>query len=155
MSKKQVESSPRIRNKKARFKYEILEKLETGMALTGSEVKSLRDGQASIEESFARILGEEVWLFGMHIATYPQAGSRNHEPLRDRKLLLHKKEIRQLRSQTTVKGLTLVPLTVYFSRGLAKCELALVRGKRLYDKRQDIKKREHQRDMQRATRRRR
>ena len=149
---KRKSSSRRILNKKAHFQYEILETLEAGLALQGTEVKSLRNGDASIAEGFARIRDGEIWLYGMHIGTYPQASIRNHEPLRTRKLLLHKLEISRLAGQTSLKGLTLVPLAVYFTRGLAKCELALVRGKKMFDKRQDIKRREHQRDMQRIAR---
>ena len=143
-----------VQNKAARFRYEILERMECGMALKGTEVKSLRNRQASLEEAFARIQGEELWLFGCHINLYSQGNVQNHEPTRPRKLLAHKREIRKWIPQVKAKGLTIVPLDIHFNaRGLAKITLALVRGKTFADKRQDIKKREHKREMDRALRR--
>ena len=143
------------RNRKAAFRFEILDKLECGMVLVGSEVKSLRERNASIEEAYGRIENDELWLIGAHIAAYPFARTRNHDPTRPRRLLLHAREIRRLRPKVEQKGLTLVPLSVYFNaRGLAKVAIALVRGKTAGDKRETIKKREHQRDMARAMRRR-
>ncbi len=156
MSKKKPKSSGQyaVQNKAARFKYEILEKMECGMALRGTEVKSLRNRQASLEEAFARIQGEELWLFGCHINLYTQGNIQNHEPTRPRKLLAHKREIRKWIPQVQAKGLTIVPLEIHFNaRGLAKITLALVRGKTFADKRQDMKKREHKREIDRAMRR--
>lgn len=154
MSKSRPPEPPRVRNRKAWHRFEVLDRLECGLALTGTEVKSLRAGQASLDEAFARITGGEVWLLGLHIALYSHGHGRNHDPLRPRKLLLHRREIARLGPKVTQKGLTLVPLEIYFNqRGLAKVELALARGKAQPDKRQDLKKREHQRDMDQALRR--
>jgi len=145
-----------IQNRKARFSYEVLERLEAGIVLTGSEVKSLREGKASLEEAYAAIHGGQITLINCHIGPYEQAGVHNHEPLRRRRLLLHRRQIRKLLPKVILRGQTLVPLAIYFNaRGLAKVELALARGKTHADKRQRIKLREHQRDMQRALRRRR
>lgn len=141
-------------NRKARFRYEILERLECGIVLKGTEVKSLRNHQASLEEAFARVQNEEFWLCGCHIGPYEQGNIQNHEPTRPRKLLARKREIRKWIPQVQAKGLTIVPLDIHFNdRGLAKVTLALVRGKSLGDKRQDMKKRDHQREMDRAMRR--
>jgi len=145
---------PRVSNRKARFKFHILEKVECGLALTGTEVKSLRDGQGTVDEGHARIRDGEVFLVGVNIATYPSAaGMLQHEPLRDRKLLLRRRQIAQLETHVKQKGKTLVPLAIYFKRGWAKCELGVVVGKRQYDKRESIKKRDQQRDMAREMRR--
>ena len=155
MTKKPRQNERRILNKRARFEYHILDTLEAGIALKGSEVKSLRDGRASIEESYARITNGQVFLIGCNIQIYAPATTRNHDPLRDRKLLLHQREIKKLLAKVTQAGHTLVPLSIFFNdRGLAKVELALVRGKTYADKREDIKKRDHQRDIDRAMRRR-
>ncbi len=138
------------RNKKAYFNYEIVEKLEAGIVLKGSEVKSIRDGKVAIHDAYARVKGGEAWVIGMDISLYPQAGPHNnHEPRRPRKLLLHRREIRRLVSKTREKGLTLVPLALYFKDGLAKLEIGLARGKVKYDKRQTIKKREADREIRR------
>lgn len=146
----------RIENKKARFHFEILEEHEAGIELTGSEVKSLRNGQGKIEESFAMIRGGQAFLRDCHIAPYVNATVRPHEPTRERRLLLHRREIRKLHEKVTQQGLTLIPLSLFFNeRGLVKVNLALARGKKLFDKRETIRKREHQRDMARAIRRRR
>jgi SsrA-binding protein len=154
MAKKPRKPERRILNKRARFEYHILETHEAGIALKGSEVKSLRDGRASIEEAYARIVNGQVVLVGCNIQTYPPATTRNHEPLRDRRLLLHQREIKKLLAKVTQAGFTLVPLSIFFNdRGLAKVELALARGKTYADKREDIKKKEHQRDIDRAMRR--
>ncbi len=143
--------SKRITNTKARYNYHILERMEVGISLQGTEVKSLRGGHASLDEAFARIDRGEMFLYGCHINPYAQGNLNNHEPLRPRKLLLHRSEIRKLVTKVTQRGFTLVPLTIYFNkRGLAKVELALVKGKTHGDKREDIKRREHQRDMARA-----
>jgi len=138
-----------ISNRKARHDYEVLESLEAGVVLRGSEVKSLRLGNANLQDSYAYVKGSEVWLSGMHINPYEQASILNHDPRRERKLLLHKKEIRKLIGKTAEKGLTLVPLKVYFRSGLAKVELGICKGKRSYDKRAAIAKRENEREMRR------
>ncbi len=142
-------------NRRARHDYQILERLEAGIALTGDEVKSLRAGQASLTESFARVHSGEVWLEGLHIPPYEQGDKRRHLPLRPRKLLLHHKEIARLTGKQKEQGLALVPMRIYFTHGLAKVELGLGRGKREFEKRQATLKREHQREMERAVRRRR
>ena len=145
---------PRIQNRRARFEYHILEKLECGIALAGTEVKSLRAGNATLEGAFARIRAGEVYLCGANIAVYPQAvGALQHDPVRERKLLLHVRQVRQLEAHVLQKGHTLIPLALYFNKGWAKCELAATVGKRAYDKRQTIQKRQHQRDMDRQMRR--
>ena len=136
-------------NRKARHDYEVLDSFEAGMVLKGSEVKSLRLGNANLQDSYAFVKEGEVWLSGMHINTYEQANIMNHDPRRERKLLLHKKEIRKLVGKTTEKGLTLIPLKVYFKDGRAKVELGLCKGKRSYDKRAAIAKRETEREMRR------
>jgi SsrA-binding protein len=140
-------------NKRARFEYEIFDTFEAGMVLRGTEVKSLRQGQASIKESFAEIVGGEVFLVDSHIPPYILGNIHNHEPKRRRKLLLGKREIRRLTGKTAEKGLTLVPLRIYFRRGLAKIELALARGKKTHDKRETIRRREAKREMEREARR--
>ncbi len=143
--------SPRMVNRKARFDYHILEVLECGMALFGTEVKSLRAGQAKIDEAYVRVQGGELLLVGANIAHYPHArGDLQHDPTRDRKLLVHRRQIAALEQHTRQKGKTIVPLAVYFKGGRAKCEIGLAVGKKFFDKRQDIKKRDAQRDMQRA-----
>jgi len=155
MPQKHPDNQRRILNKKAHHDYHILATVEAGIILTGSEVKSLRAGQAQLTDSFIRLDGTEVTLIGAQIDRYPPATDRNHDPQRKRRLLLHKREIRKLEPQLTQKGTTLIPLTIYFNdRGLAKVELAVAIGKKTFDKRQDLKKREHQRDIDRAMRRR-
>ena len=141
--------TPRIRNKKARRDYHILETIEAGLVLEGSEVKALRDGKANLDEAFARVEGGEVRLYNMHIGPYQQAGQFGHDPRRTRKLLLKKREIDRFLGKAIEKGHTLVPLALYFRRGWAKVELAVARGKREFDKREDIKKRDHQRQIER------
>ena len=138
-----------ISNRKARHEYEVLDSFEAGIVLRGSEVKSLRLGNANLQDSYAYVKGAEVWLAGMHINPYEQANIFNHDPRRERKLLLHKKEIRKLVGKTSEKGLTLIPLKVYFKAGLAKVELGVCRGKRSYDKRAAIAKRETDRELRR------
>lgn len=146
---------PKIQNRKARFEYEILDKVEAGIALTGSEVKSLRAGQASLEEAYARIERGEVILIGANISPYPMAGYAQHVPKRDRKLLLHRRQIKKWEAKVTQKGFTLVALGMYFNeRGIVKVDLALARGKTHGDKRQDMKARDQKREMDRAMRRR-
>ncbi|HEX5937110.1 MAG TPA: SsrA-binding protein SmpB [Actinomycetota bacterium] len=142
-------------NRKARHDFAILETFETGIALTGNEVKSLRGGRASLAEAFARVRDGEVWLEGMHIPPYEAGDKRTHLPVRPRKLLLHRREILKLTAAQQQDRLALVPLRVYFTRGLAKVELALARGRRTHEKRQAIAKREHEREMRREVGRRR
>jgi len=146
---KKAEERIAISNRRARHEYEVLDSFEAGVVLRGSEVKSLRQGNASLQDSYAYVKGSEVWLSGMHINPYEQASILNHDPRRERKLLLHRKEIRKLIGKTSEKGLTLIPLKVYFRSGLAKVELGLCRGKRSYDKRAAIAKRETEREMRR------
>ncbi|HEX6608670.1 MAG TPA: SsrA-binding protein SmpB [Chloroflexia bacterium] len=140
-------------NRKAFHDYSIEETLEAGLVLVGSEIKSLRDGKANLRESYVRIEGGEAWLINAHIGAYPQGGTHfNHEPLRRRKLLLHGNEIIYLRAKVEQKGLTLVPLRIYLARGKAKLEIAVARGKKLYDKREALAERDARRDMERAVR---
>lgn len=145
-----------ISNRRARHDYEILERYETGIVLTGAEVKSLRGGRGSLTESFARVRGREIWIEGMHIPPYEQAmDKRTYDPIRPRKLLLHRTEIERLIGKTAERGLALIPLRVYFTHGMAKLELGLGRGKRQFEKRQALAEREHEREMQRSAGRRR
>jgi SsrA-binding protein len=139
-------------NRRAFHDYEILETYEAGLVLRGTEVKSLRDGRADLKESYARIEREEAWLFGCHISPYTQGNRANHDPLRPRKLLLHRGEINRLLGRVMEKGLTLVPLRLYFKSGRAKAELGLARGRKLLDKRHVIREREARREMDRAVR---
>jgi SsrA-binding protein len=140
-------------NRKARFNYELGETLEAGIGLTGSEVKSLRQGKANIAESYVSPEGGEMWLINAHIPEYKQAGPFNHEPRRPRKLLLHKREIGRLIGAVQREGMTIVPLRLYFNpRGIAKIEIALARGKKLYDKRETEKKRDWERQKARLLR---
>jgi SsrA-binding protein len=143
------------RNRRARHDYHIEDTFEAGLVLTGTEVKSLRAGRASLAEAFGQISGGELWLHGLHIPEYAQGTWTNHEPRRTRKLLLHRKEIDRLASQVAERGFTIVPLSLYFSGGKAKVELALARGKRTYDKRHDLAQRDAAREVDRALRRRR
>lgn len=138
------------RNRKARHEYEILDTLEAGIVLTGPEVKSLRAGQLSFQDAHARVERGEVWLYSLHIAPYEQANRENADPERARKLLLHRDEIRRLIVKVEEKGLTLIPLDLYFRRGYAKVTLAVARGRRLYDKREKLKKQTQEREARRA-----
>jgi len=137
------------RNRRARHEYFILDTIEAGIALQGSEIKSIRAGQISLAEAFVRIDGKEAWLEDAHIAPYEQASIFNHEPRRPRKLLLHNSEIRKLWNTVRQKGVTIIPLTVYLKNGRAKVEIAVVKGKKLYDKRDEIAKRDSQREIER------
>jgi SsrA-binding protein len=137
---------PIAQNRRARHDYHIEDTYEAGLALTGTEVKSLRAGRASLVDGYAEVRGEEIWLQGVHIPEYTQGTWTNHEPRRARKLLLHRAEIERISGKVAERGLTLVPLTMYFKDGRAKVEIALARGKRHYDKRQAIAKREADRD---------
>ena len=141
-------------NRKASFEYFLMEKFEAGLVLHGSEIKSIRAGQISIQEAYVDVEnGKEAWLLEAHIAPYEQAGKFfNHEPRRKRRLLLHKKEIRELWNNVRIKGMTIVPIKVYFKDGRAKLEIALAKGKKAYDKRATIAKRDEARDKERAMR---
>lgn len=143
------------RNRRARHDYSIEDVFEAGLVLTGTEVKSLREGRASLTDGFAQVTDGEAWLHGVHIPEYTQGTWTNHEPRRTRKLLLHRKEIDRLAISTRERGLTLIPLSMYFQDGNAKVELALARGKRTYDKRHDLAQRDAAREVDRALRRRR
>jgi SsrA-binding protein len=137
-------------NRRARHEFELLERVEAGLVLQGTEVKALREGRATIQRAFADVRGDEIWLVGANIAAYDKGGFANHDPERDRKLLLHRREIDRLRSSVREKGLTLVPTRLYFKDGRAKVEIALARGKELRDKRRDIASREADRQIERA-----
>ncbi|MHB8434047.1 MAG: SsrA-binding protein SmpB [Candidatus Tyrphobacter sp.] len=141
--------SPTLENRRARFEYEILESLEAGIALSGTEVKAIRAGGASIGEAYARFRNGEAWLVGMHVPPYKQGSFSNLDPGRARKLLLHREQIALLRSRVQEKGLTVVPLRLYFTRGMAKVQLGLARGKKLWDKRASIAKRDVEREIAR------
>ncbi len=141
-----------VSNRKARFNYTILESFEAGIALKGTEVKSLRAGQGSLADSFARVEGNEIFLYNMHIPPYEFGNIQNVDPIRPRKLLLHKNQIRRLIGEAAAKRLALIPLKLYFKRGIAKVELALAKGKKLYDKREVIRRRETERELRRIAR---
>lgn len=141
-------------NRKATFDYHIDRRIEAGIALTGTEIKSVRAGQANLREGYARIDKGQVWLRNVHIAPWANASTEQHEPTRPRKLLLHREEIAGLTGEVAQKGYTIVPLRMYLKNGIAKVELGLARGKKRYDKRQAIKEREHTREMDAAIRRR-
>jgi len=138
-------------NRKARYLYDILENYEAGIQLTGTEVKSIREGKINMQDGYALIRNGEAWLINVHISPYTGSGQYfNHEPRRTRKLLLHRQEIRKLIGKVEQQGLTLVPLKMYLKRGLVKVSIGLAKGKKLHDKREDLKRRQDQRDMQRA-----
>lgn len=136
-------------NRKARHEYIFLQTFEAGIVLQGTEVKSLREGKTNFVDSYATIIRNEVWLIGMHINPYKHGNINNHEPVRDRKLLLNRGEIKKLIGKINEKGLTLIPYRLYFKNGKVKVELALAKGKKIYDKRESIKKRDIQRDQER------
>ena len=140
------------KNRKALYDYKVLDTYEAGLELTGTEVKSLREGRANLKDSYARVENGEAFLHNLHISEYTQANRFNHDPTRKRKLLLHSYEINRLRGRVEEKGLTLAPLKLYFKRGKAKVELAVARGKREYDRRHDIARRDAQRETERAFR---
>ncbi len=143
-------TKPIAENRRARHEYHLLEKLEAGIALTGTEVKSLRDGHVTLQRAYADVRGEEVYLVGAHIAEYAQGNLANHDPDRDRKLLLHRREIASLIGKVQERGLTLVPTRLYFKNGRVKVELALARGKEARDKRRDLADRDAKRQIERA-----
>jgi SsrA-binding protein len=142
------------RNRRARHDYDLLEKVEAGIVLTGTEVKSLRNGKANLEDAYAEVSKGEVWLLGCDIPEYLQANRMNHVPKRPRKLLLHRREIERIGTKSGERGLTLIPLSIYFKKGMAKVEISIAKGRKTYDKREAIKKQEAKRDMDRALRRR-
>ena len=139
-------------NRRARHEYEILETVEAGLVLRGTEVKSLRAGQVTFKDAYATIRNAEAWLTGCHISPYSHGTDANHDPERDRKLLLHRREINRLTGKVAERGLTLIPLRIYFKAGRAKLELGLARGKKLHDKRSALREREVRREMDRAAR---
>ncbi|GIK23238.1 MAG: SsrA-binding protein SmpB [Ignavibacteriales bacterium] len=147
--KQQAEEKNIAVNRKARHEYAILQTFEAGIVLVGTEVKSLREGKANLVDSYALIKNNEIWLLSLHISEYKQGNINNHIPTRDRKLLMNRSEIRKLIGKTKEKGLTLIPLRLYFKSGRVKVELALAKGKKIYDKRQDIAKKDFQRDQER------
>ena len=138
------------RNRKAKFEYQLEETFEAGLELRGTEIKSIRAGQVSLSEAYVRTNGKQAWLVGAHIAPYDQASVFNHDPDRERRLLLHKREIKTLWDGIRIKGMTIVPTIMYLKNGRAKVEISLAKGKRQYDKRQDIKKRDMDREVHRA-----
>lgn len=146
------EPKPIAKNRRARHEYEILDSMEAGISLRGPEVKSLREGRANLSDAYAILRGGEVFLRNLHISPYQQAARENLDPTRERKLLLHRHEINRLRSKVAEKGLTLIPLALYWKEGRAKVDLAVARGKRRYDKREAIRRREQDREVQRAAR---
>lgn len=137
------------KNRKAFFNFEIEDTFEAGISLLGSEVKSLRNGKANLSDSYGKFRGSELFLLDAHISPYEQANRENHDPLRDRKLLLHKRELRKLVGKVVERGFSLVPLKMYFKRGRVKVEMALARGKKTYDKREAIKKKDQRRELER------
>ena len=148
----QGKKEPSLDNRRARYEYEKLDSIEVGVALQGSEIKSLRRGNVSINEAFARLREGEMWLVNLTIPAYKEASHFNHEPNRPRKLLLHREQIQRFSGRAAEKGLTLVPWRLYFKNGRVKIELALVRGKKLWDKRKDIQERDVERELRRETR---
>jgi SsrA-binding protein len=153
--KKEDDSGIKVvaRNRRARHDYDLLEKVEAGIVLTGTEVKSLRNGKASLEEAYGDVDRDEVWLLGCDIPEYVQANRMNHVPKRPRKLLLHRREINKLKIKASEKGYTLVPLSLYFKKGIAKVELCIAKGRKTFDKREAVKSRDAKRDIDRAMRR--
>lgn len=139
-----------ILNRKARYDYEVLDKYEAGIVLTGTEIKSIRNGNANLKDSYAVIKNGELYLLNMHISEYKEGNIFNHDENRTRKLLLHKNEIKKIIDKVSIKGLTLVPLRLYFSKGKAKIELAVARGKHTYDKKETIKQRDLEREMKKS-----
>ena len=136
-------------NRKARFEYQLLETFEAGLVLKGTEIKSVRRGQISLQEAYVRTDGKQAWLVGVHIAPYEHASAFQHDPDREKKLLLNKREIRELYNAVRIKGLTIIPVRVYLKGGRAKVEIAIAKGKKKYDKREKIKKRDFEREVSR------
>ena len=140
------------KNRKALFEYFLLEHFEAGIALKGSEIKSVRAGQVSLQEAYIKLDGQQAWLVNSHIASYQAASYLDHDPKRPRRLLLHKKEIHQLWNEVRQKGVTVIPVSMYLKNGRAKLEIAIAKGKKLYDKRQDIEEKDVKRDLERSMR---
>jgi SsrA-binding protein len=151
-AKKAAEEANKIvaQNRSASYNYELLDKFEAGIVLVGTEVKTLREGKASLREAYADVRAEEAWLVNCHIPEYRPGGPRNHDPLRRRKLLLHRREIQRLAVETTQKGMTIVPLKIYFRDGMAKCELAVGKGKKFHDRRESERQKEAKREANEA-----
>jgi SsrA-binding protein len=151
-AKKSEKSGDQIvaQNRAASYNYHLLEKFEAGMVLHGTEVKALREGKANIRDAYVEVKSNGAWLVNAHIAQYLPGGPWNHEPLGSRKLLLHKREVQKLAGRTQMKGLTLIPLRIYFRNGIAKCEIALAKGKKDYDRRQDARDKEARREAEEA-----
>lgn len=143
------DNSPAVDNRRARHEFHILESMEAGIALTGTEIKSIRQGGISLNEAYARVRDGEIWLLGMHVPPYKQGSFSNVEPNRPRKLLLHKEQIERLGAKAAEKGLTIVPLRMYFTRGKAKIEIGLAKGKKLWDKRESVANRDVEREISR------
>jgi SsrA-binding protein len=149
MASEEIAEKNVVTNRRARHEYFILESYEAGLALKGTEVKSLRAGSANLQDGYVTVRRGELWLSGMHISPFEKGNINNHDPLRDRKLLLHAKEIRKLAGRLQEKGLALIPLRIYFRKNIAKVEIGLCRGKKFFDKRETIKKREVERQIRR------
>ena len=149
MTTEEIEEKNVVTNRRARYEYFILESYEAGLALRGTEVKSLRAGSANLQDGYVMVRRGELWLVGMHVSPFEKGNINNHDPLRDRKLLLHRKEIRKLTTKLQEKGLALIPLRVYFKKNIAKVEFGLCRGKKFFDKRETIRKRDVERQMRR------
>ncbi|UXP30871.1 SsrA-binding protein SmpB [Reichenbachiella agarivorans] len=150
MSKTRFSNAVNIQNKKARFEYEFIDKYVAGIVLRGTEIKSIKEGLASLQEAYCFVSNGELFIKGMHISVYAQGGVYNHEPLRERKLLLNKREIEKIQSKSDEKGLTLIPLRLFINpRGYAKMEIALARGKKIHDKRSSIKDKDVKRELER------
>ncbi len=141
---------PSVENRRARFEFEFLERFEAGVVLTGTEIKSIRTGRISLDQAYARIKEHELWLMGLHVPPYKEGSFSNHEPTRPRKLLLHREQLESLEDRVAEKGLTLIPVRLYFKRGRVKIDIALARGKKLWDKRRDMKERDVKRELARA-----
>lgn len=150
MAKQKQHSRPLAQNRKASHDYYILDTIEAGMSLTGTEIKSVRAARINLKDGFAQVRNGEAWLQNVHISPYDQGNQFNHDPLRNRKLLLHKKEIKRLEQETSKKGVTLVPLKVYIKHGVAKVLIGIAQGKHDYDKRESIKRRDQEREFSRA-----
>jgi len=138
-----------VKNRKARYEYEIIDSVEAGLVLVGSEVKSIRSARVNLSDSYGRVIKGEIWIIGMHISPYMEATTQNHDPLRERKLLLHRNEIKKLARRVQEKGFTLIPLRIYFKNNRAKLELGVARGKRQYDKKVSIAQKDAKREMER------
>jgi SsrA-binding protein len=149
MTREELEEKNVVTNRRARYEYFVLESYEAGLALKGTEVKALRSGSANLQDGYVMVRRGEFWLVGMHVSPFEKGNINNHDPLRDRKLLLHAKEIRKLTAKLQEKGLALIPLRIYFKRNIAKVEIGLCKGKKSFDKRETIKQRDVERQLRR------